>query len=184
MLFDLMRPPSNHRGYGASVLYVDFDGVLHPDDVWRGRGRGIYLGEQAAGHQLFEGASLLISALAPYAHVRVVLSTSWVRVLGFSKTLAYLPDALKERVIGATYHSAMPKEWFSRLPRGEQVLGDVNRRQPKRWVAIDDALEGWTPESMPHFVASNSVSGLLDPTVQNALHSRLRENFCLASSPS
>ena len=48
----------------AMILFLDFDGVLHPDPCF----------EEA---RLFENAPRLSAALAPYPEVAVVLSTSW-----------------------------------------------------------------------------------------------------------
>lgn len=48
------------------VLCLDFDGVLQPDDVWRRRGTGVYLGLTYQGHSLFENTPTLIDALAGY----------------------------------------------------------------------------------------------------------------------
>lgn len=177
MLFDLERPPHMHKGYRGDILYLDFDGVLHPDDVWRTRGRGIHLGSRAFGHHLFESAKYLEAALVKYPSVNIVLSTSWVRVLGFNKAASYLPVSLQRRVIGATYHSAMPDEWFVRLTRGEQVRMDRNRRMPKKWLAIDDAEEGWTDDCLPHWVECNGELGLIEPKAQRILLSKLVLNF-------
>ncbi len=177
MDFFAPRPPHRHKGHKKYVLYLDYDGVLHPDDVWRTRGRGIHLGMKSAGHQLFECCQLLESALQPYPEVNIVLSTSWVRVLRFSAAASYLPVPLREKVVGATYHTVMPRHWFENLTRGAQVLGDVSRRQPDAWVAIDDTLEGWTEDSLTHLVPSNSELGLADPAVQAKLAEVLAKNF-------
>lgn len=180
MLFDLERPPHLHKGYRGHIIYLDFDGVLHPDDVWRTRGRGIHLGERALSHQLFESVDFLCSVLEPFPKVDIVLSTTWVRVLGFKKAAAYLPTSLSNRIIGATYHSAMPKEWFVRLSRGEQVRMDICRRKPEKWVVIDDASDGWTHDCLQNLVSCNSDLGLGDKKTQEILMSKLMSNFLLA----
>lgn len=177
MLFDLERPPPLHKGYRGHILYLDFDGVLHPDDVWRTRGRGIHLGDKSSNHQLFESAELLCAILEPFPRAEIVLSTTWVRIIGFNAAASYLPASLRRRVIGATYHSAMPKEWFLKLDRGEQVLKDIERRQPERWVAVDDAKEGWTTACAQHLVLCNGEFGLSEQLAQAALLNTLAANF-------
>lgn len=62
------------------VLYVDYDGVVHPDSVNRTR-NGIELLHRA-GHVLFENEPLLEAALAPYPNVRIVLWPSWQLIEG------------------------------------------------------------------------------------------------------
>jgi hypothetical protein len=60
---------------GVPVLYLDFDGVLHPEEVYQRRGAPPYV-KHPAGHTLFEHAELLAEVLKPYVNVAVVLSTS------------------------------------------------------------------------------------------------------------
>jgi HAD domain in Swiss Army Knife RNA repair proteins len=78
------------RGSGGRLLYLDFDGVLHPEDVvWR-RDHGIYI-RSPPGHVLFENAPLLERLLLPVIDVQIVLSTSWVRAFGYSGAVRRLP---------------------------------------------------------------------------------------------
>ena len=103
------------------ILYLDFDGVLHPEDTYFNPARGANLGPQstAAGHELFEHAQLLVNVLEPYPHVKIVLSTSWVQHRSYSRAMKRLPAELQARVIGATFHEEhMARDaWFA-LPRG------------------------------------------------------------------
>jgi hypothetical protein len=124
------------------LLYLDYDGVLHPDAALRYR-KAPSIRLAAPGHSLFESAPILLDALAPYPRVRVVLSTSWVPALGYKRARDWLPSSLATRVIVATFHSHMDKVRFSNQARGEQVLHDVGRRHPRRWIALDDATGGW-----------------------------------------
>lgn len=165
------------QGYAQPVLYLDFDGVLHPEDVWRHPGRGIYLGPGGAGHELFENAPLLEELLEPYPKVQVVLSTSWVRALGYSKAVKHLPPGLARRVMGATFHSQMEDvDWYNLL-RGRQVERDVARRRPSAWMAIDDTDEGWSDSSREHLVLSDPVEGIRAPLVAARLRERLAAHF-------
>lgn len=50
------------RGHDGTVLYLDFDGVLHHEDVWWHPRRGVYI--RTPGHQLFEHVPLLEEVLA------------------------------------------------------------------------------------------------------------------------
>lgn len=160
-----------------TILYLDYDGVLHPEPVYRHPRGGMYFGVEHAGHSLFEHAELLVEALAPYPKVAIVLSTSWVRVLGYSQAMAYLPEALRSRVIGATFHSAMNKFEFDAMTRGAQVLADATRRSATSWVALDDDEDGWVGAASKHLVLIAGKAGLSGPQVLKVLSDKLQEQL-------
>ncbi|PIF98423.1 HAD domain-containing protein [Comamonas sp. 26] len=160
-----------------TILYLDYDGVLHPEPVYRHPRGGMYFSVDHAGHRLFENAELLVEALAPYPEVAIVLSTSWVRVLSYSQAKAYLPEALRSRVIGATFHSAMNKFEFDAMTRGAQVLADATRRSATSWVALDDDDEGWGAAASPHLVLTERTSGLSEPQALKELSDKLKEQI-------
>lgn len=159
------------RGGGGIVLYLDFDGVLHHENVWWHARRGVYM--KTPGYQLFEHVPLLEEALLPFPEVKIVLSTSWVRYRRFSGSTKRLSPALRERVIGATFHSRMNRTGFESLPRGIQVLNDVARRRPRFWVALDDDLDNWVPEYRDYLIHCDSELGISAPGVLDELKQRL-----------
>lgn len=160
------------------VLYLDFDGVLQPADVWWSIKRGAYLDQalEGRGHRLFERCSLLEELLEPYPVVRIVLSTSWVPTSSYSRATKRLTDSLRRRCIGATFHSRMGRADFEALPRGLQVLADVRRRRPGRWLALDDVDEGWGDER-DNLVLTHGVDGIAHPPVLSDLKAKLLR-FC------
>ena len=161
------------RRRGGIVLYLDFDGVLHPEDVWRRPGTGPYVASPW-GHALFEHAALLARCIEPYPELRIVLSTSWVRVFrSVRKVARRLPPELRRRVVGATFHSRMDPVWFRSVPRGVQVWGDVCRRQPAAWFALDDDDIGWPAVCRANLVHTAPVLGIGDPQVLAQLQARL-----------
>lgn len=160
------------KGTGGDVLYLDFDGVLHHENCFWHPRRGAYL-DAPPGYTLFQHAKLLSTLLAPYPQVEIVLSTSWVRRYGCSSTAKRLPLPLRARVIGATFHSRMNERDFVELSRGQQVLGDVMRRQPKRWLALDDDPDGWTLECLPNFLQTDEREGISAPHVHVQLIDKL-----------
>ncbi|WP_187427617.1 HAD domain-containing protein [Comamonas sp. Z1] len=147
--------------------------MLHPEAVWRAPRKGIYLALGLENHHLFENANVLVDLMEPYPDVLIVLSTSWVRVLGFTAAASYLPRSLQDRAIGATFHTGMQRDWFTSSPRVHQVLGDVGRRQPSAWVAIDDDAADWPPHTAANFVASDPTYGLSAPQVYLELQQKL-----------
>lgn len=160
------------RVQGGSVLYLDFDGVLHPNDVWvRPRG-GPYV-RSPHGRRLFENAELLVDLLDAHPTVRIVLSTSWVCRFGFARTTSFLPAGLASRCIGATFHAQMGRNWFEQQLRGAQVHADLRRRNPSTWLAVDDCDEGWDEMSAGSVVLCDPVDGIAAPKVLAALRTAL-----------
>ena len=146
------------------MLYLDLDGVLHPEDVHWHPKRGVYLGATRVAHTLFEHAPLLVDLLSDFPMVLIVLSTSWVRHRGFAYTVKRLPGALQRRVVGSTYHNRyMQSENWLALPRGAQVLGDVGRRKPRHWVALDDDFDDWPEGHLDKLVKTHPLTGLARP---------------------
>lgn len=161
------------RGGGQPVVYLDFDGVLHHENVRWSPKRGVYLAAPRE-FRLFQHVELLETLLAPHPQVGLVLSTSWVRALGYSRTLKRLPPGMRQRVVGATYHSSMHGAAFAMLPRGVQVLDDVERRGPRDWIALDDDAAGWPPQHAHRVLLTDPVLGLGAPGADIALAAKLR----------
>lgn len=159
------------------VLYLDFDGVLHPEPVYRHLKRGMYFGAEHRGHTFFENADFLLEVLAPYPDVAIVLSTSWVRVLGYSRAKECLPMELGRKVIGAVFHSRMSKLEFDGTSRGHQVLADATRRGVTRWLALDDDKEGWLTSAPAHLVTTHKTLGIKEPQVAEVLMEKLKNQF-------
>jgi hypothetical protein len=168
-----VKPPA---GQGEPILYLDFDGVLHHEDVlWHPR-RGAYMSPDASGHRLFEHVPILEQLLDRFPQVKIVLSTSWVRQYGFSGTAKRLGPVLRQRCIGATFHTGMRhcEDSFARLPRGLQVAEDVCRRQPRDWVALDDDHGDWPAKFESQLVRSDPVLGISAPAVLEELRAKLQ----------
>jgi hypothetical protein len=158
-----------------AVIFLDFDGVIHRGQSYRTR-RGIVSGDPKR-VTLFEFAPLLDELLQPYPGVEIVLSTSWVPTLGFNRAKAFLPMGLRQRVVGATYHSryADAFAWPS-IGRGIQVLRYVQVHRLQRWLAIDDHDDG-SEGYEEHFVKCNGESGLGDSETVEVLRCKLAEQF-------
>lgn len=150
------------------ICYCDFDGCLHDDAVFWHPKRGIYMG--TSGRVLFEWMPILESLLTPYPDVKIVLSTSWVRMRDFRFAKSQLSPSLQARVIGATFHNrAMRKDEFDQMSRGAQILADVERRHPQRWFAIDNDGVGWPEHLREHLVLTQDQLGLSEQGVQEQI---------------
>ena len=152
------------------ILFLDFDGVLHPDSAYLVKGRPTLKGEG----ELFMWAPLLIKALADFPEVQIVLSTSWARELSFSRACCWLPEELRARVIGSTWHSAMSFKregfrslatWWDEATRYQQIKRYAGRAGLTDWVAIDDQPEGWGADDLGNLVHTHSETGLSDSVV-------------------
>lgn len=159
------------------LLFLDFDGVLHPDAVYRTR-RGV---ELRAEGKLFMWGPLLVEALDGHRDVSTVLSTSWVRNLGFQRARKALPAQLHSQVIGATWHSAMSRSstdyiaWDNQT-RYQQIAAYLARRaEPVSWLAIDDDAKGWANADRERLILTAPHSGLADTDVMDELIRKLGE---------
>ncbi len=162
------------KGSGRAVLYLDFDGVLHHENVWWHPRLGPYFPSHPhTDSKLFEHVPLLEQLLAPHPDICIVLSTTWVRRYGCSHAGKQLGPRLRQRVIGATFHSRMHDQKFEEMPRGVQVTRDVLRRKPGDWIALDDTDEGWSPIAQGHYIQTHPERGIADPDVLSAFKTRL-----------
>jgi hypothetical protein len=165
------------RLVGGCVLYLDLGGALHPEDVWRST-KGVPYVRSPPGHEVLEHASQLEQVLDPFPDVRIVLSTSWVQALkSVSRVARRLPEELRVRVVGATYHSRMPADVFAEMPRVMQIVTDVRRRQPTEWLALDDDIRGCPVWCRERFVHTDQSLGISAPHVLEELRSKLRTTF-------
>lgn len=161
------------------ILFLDFDGVLHPDAAFLDKGRPVLRAEG----KLFMWAPFLVEALAPHPHVKIVLSTSWVRVRSFSRARNALPDPLRKRVIGATWHTAMGQSdysgvrpassWWDDATRYQQIVRYVERARFERWIAIDDDGEAWAESARGRLILTDPDKGISDPLALEQLQARL-----------
>ena len=156
------------------IIFLDFDGVLHPDAVVKPAKKPI---ELLASGQLMMHAQILEDILKPF-DVSIVLSTSWVRSLGFSKTVRKMSPSLARRVVGATWHSGMVDKTvypyssgkyvadpFNHWSRFQQIENYVVKNNVENWLAIDDLhsgqeIEKWPLDIRHRLVLTNGFKGL------------------------
>ncbi len=154
----------------SPVLYLDYDGVLHSDEVYWYRKTGIVV---KGDHQLFAASDILESILTPYPELQIVLSTSWVRVLTYYKAAKRLPPNLQNRLRGATWHSSTNSTWWDSLTRYEQIANHARRHAVTRWLAIDDDADGWFVAESHRLIQTNGSLGLFEEAAQQNLARKL-----------
>ena len=138
-----------------TILFVDFDGVCHPD---------LYTVE-------FGKAKHLWSILRACPQVECVLSTSWREHYTFERMVEFVTfgggEDLEHRFIGATPSLLREKNAYYGKPVYAReaecrawILG--NNRQLRHWLAIDDIADWFSPAPNPHFYWVNPKSGLTE----------------------
>lgn len=159
-----------------NICYLDYDAVLHDGNVLRNRARGMYI--TTPDRHFFEWMPILVDLLAPFPDLKIVLSTTWVRELGFDAARQELAPALRERVIGSTFlHPKIIKAEFDTMARGMQILGDAQRRKPAHWFALDDDAFGWPVRYRANLIQTTDQLGMTDPAVQEQVRQKLVEMY-------
>lgn len=152
------------------ILFLDFDGVLHPSRAFMGQ----HGPELAGDGSLFMWAGMLAEVLDEHPGVQIVLSTSWARRLPYMQVRDYLPPMLRRRVIGSTWHRIRTEEDYSRgltlsywqtASRYQQVRRWVDLCRVTRWLAIDDDAAEWAEADHARLIHTNGETGLSDPAV-------------------
>ncbi len=144
------------------ILFLDFDGVLHPDPF-------------PAASRLFENAGRLSATLERFPEVGIVLSASWRTIYAEPELLPMLPEALRRRVVGMTpcfseFSTAANRTPYHRHAECEQWLR-IHDMADSPWVALDDRAY-WFAPYCENLIACNSERGY-DDDVSARLHSAL-----------
>lgn len=138
----------------STILFLDFDGVLHPDPCHK--------------DAFFCKLPLLEGLLCQTPDVGVVISSSWRYDHSLVQLQAIFSPEIRARVIDVTPSVLHPDNSRS-LPRDQlQYHRELECREWLRrnatpqthWVAIDDTVEWFSPKC-GHLLATRSEHGLL-----------------------
>lgn len=114
------------------ILFLDFDGVLHPEGK----------GHLPSGETDLCFLPDLEAQLREYSHVRIVISSSWRERLSFEALLAPFDADVRPRILGVTppCGAGIPHPFAH---RESEILAWLhsNGVADEPWVALDDA--GW-----------------------------------------
>lgn len=148
------------------ILFLDFDGVLHPDPC-----------PDAA--RLFENAPRLAQVLCHFPRVSLVLSTAWRQAGTYEQLVVLLPPLLRERVIGVTPNFSDFAPAAALIPYRRQAecvrWMEQSGLQHDAWLALDDRPSGFTPYC-ENLIGCNPQSGF-DMSVSARLRSVLQRHF-------
>ncbi len=130
-----------------TVLFLDFDGVLHPDEVYLQRGKPVL---RCDGYSLFEHADR-------QALQERVIGATWHSKGAFGGHYTW----------GA----------WSQTTRYEQIMTYVLRHRLANWIAIDNDDHGWPDDKRHHLVHTDDWGGLGDVSAQADLIGKLNGKF-------
>ncbi|MFM0033937.1 HAD domain-containing protein [Paraburkholderia strydomiana] len=151
------------------LLYLNFDGVLHPDRVVYKEGCTPTL--VAAGHEELEHAGLLSQLLEPHDDLRLVLNTWWTFYLGLDACVEILPAPLSRRVVDSTVGYATS---YDSIPsRAIELERHIATHGQCCFVVLDHSNARYRPELLPHLLLLDPDEGLAPLAARRSLATRL-----------
>lgn len=106
------------------ILFLDFDGVLHPIP--------------SHDKQFFSCLPRLEALLREFPKVQIVISSMW-RADGVENLLRYFSEDIRPRIIGGTPWSEVP----AYAPDSEFILGVVRHSEILAWIAENNYAGPW-----------------------------------------
>jgi len=132
---------------GRTVLFLDFDGVLHPS------------GGEASGAR-FSRRPLLEALLREpdLCHVEIVISSTWREAYPLKQLIAVFSEDIRPRIIGVTptlvdvaLHHLRYREIKNWLAGHTEIV---------HWAALDDAIDDFPRDRRANVVFTNPAIGL------------------------
>ncbi|WP_368671098.1 HAD domain-containing protein [Cupriavidus sp. IK-TO18] len=119
------------------TLYLGFEGVLHPNQVFFSTGGLPKL--KAPGHKLFENNHFLEQILEAVPDTPIVIHSWWVYYVGYRAARERLPAVAQRQVIGATWPRNRVTRFKSKepTPRSDWLIQDLARRRPQSVAIVD-----------------------------------------------
>lgn len=137
------------------ILFLDFDGVLHTDEVFvtdcdqaeiellTDHAR-LFLTDDnklVTGTNLFEHAERLAGVLEQFPNVQIVISSTWRLYFSQEQLLKFLPPSLARRVVGQTplIYKLEWGGWFQREREISEYLNKYSKGECSvSWIVLDD----------------------------------------------
>lgn len=129
----------NNASQSVPTLFLDFDGVLHPNHSPPG--------------QLFSRAPLLIEAIGG-SRLDIVVSSSWRFGQRLTGLRALLPEEIRSRVVGVTGQAHI-----GRHARWHEIARYCSDEGLSNWRALDDASFEF-PDSCDQLILCDGGHGL------------------------
>jgi hypothetical protein len=159
-----LRNTLNSPEGNIMLLYLNFDGVLHPNSVVFGTGSTPLL--EASGHRLFESAGTLTPLTSLFPSLRFVLNTWWTYQLEFEACVKRLPQSIGSRTVGAV----LPHNTTCASMPNRVAMATSEAVKSKVPVMLLDHADARYPKFLLHraFLV-DPMRGLADPEVIDAL---------------
>lgn len=111
------------------ILFLDFDGVLHP---FKQEHPFVYLPR-------------LEATLRDFPHVRIVISSDWRQRMSLDDIRQYFSPDIRARIVGATPSFPLADDWVGCRHREALAWLASTSQADVPWVALDDLQENWLP---------------------------------------
>ena len=141
----------------ALLLFLDFDGVLHP------------LGCEES--LLFSHRVRFEALMREHPSVRIVISSAWQEAHALEALQAMFSPDIAARIIGVTgiaHPEGAPSSRYERIRAFLSHIGEAH----VRWIAVDDAAHEFPPDCV-ELLLCDSERGLDEQTLER-LRKRLR----------
>jgi hypothetical protein len=142
------------KSESAPVLFLDFDGVTHPDLCKK--------------DQLFQSLPWIEAVLRRHPGVLVVLSTTWRTLHPLNELKDYFSRDIAQRVLGGTplinlYDLAWYPVPISARSRQREIEAWLhqNRRLDYPWIAIDDR-PWWFESECRNLLVTSALTGFTE----------------------
>lgn len=145
------------------LLFLDFDGVLHPEYI-----PGETPGRYRVNQDHFSCLPRLESLLREFEDIDVVISSTWRETRTLAELQAFFSPDLRARIIGAT--PKLPKVEGRRQREIEAWL-TAHQRETSNWMALDD-WPSLFDQGCPNVFFTDTLIGLDEEAAE-----RLREWF-------
>jgi hypothetical protein len=145
------------------ILFLDFDGVLHP---WC-----------SPRSEYFCYLPALEAVLRDYKHVEIVISSDWRLYFSLAQIRRHFSDDLAIRVIGQTPSLGDGSLNQDGLRRHEALAYLERIGSPNRpWCALDDRLDLWEPTEPRIIYCPNQFGEREEALLRGFLDMQLGEN--------
>jgi hypothetical protein len=125
------------------ILFLDFDGVVHPVGCSR---ESRFCNLPALEALLREPACM---------HVRIIISSTWREAMSLEKLRRLFTPDIAARIVAVT-----PTLEDGEATRYEEIAAALTAYPDAEWCALDDDAEGFPPAVWYQLVAPDSAIGL------------------------
>ena len=132
---------------GRTVLFLDFDGVLHPSG---GESSGARFAKRPLLETLLREPDL--------CHVEIVISSTWREAYPLKQLVSVFSEDIRPRIIGVT--PTLDDGAISHQRYREIKNWLVAHPEIVYWAALDDAIDDFPSEKRTNVVFTNPAIGL------------------------